>query len=132
MSIRSSLTWFVLVLFSAPTILADPAETWQATTLSDETLQKVQQTLVSYQQCVNDQTQGHINDKLDSRAITDIVLKQCEPKLGAVKTAFDAEKVPAEVSERYMRSRRTHAARNILKTVMGIQALRSGSGQALQ
>jgi len=132
MSIRSSLPLSVLILFSAPLVLADPAETWQATTLPDETLQKIQQTLVGYQQCVNDQAQGHINDKLDSRAITDTVLKQCEQKLGAIKTVFDAEKVPPEVSERYMRSRRTHAARNILKTVMGVQALRSGGGQLPQ
>jgi hypothetical protein len=129
MSIQKKLLLSVLSLCLPCMALAAPDEQWQATTLSDETLQKVQRTLVDYQQCVNDETRAHSSDRLDSRAITDIVLKKCEQRLGGVKTAFDAEKVPSDVSERYMRSRRTHAARNILKTVMGIQALQAGAGQ---
>ena len=128
MSILSRLLCAWLILFSISSVKADATnEAWQGTSLSDETLQKVQRTLVDYQQCITEQTQGHINDHLDSRAITDLVLKKCEERLGGIKTAFDGEKVPVEISERYMRSRRTHAARNILKTVMSVQALRSGT-----
>jgi hypothetical protein len=101
---------------------------WKMTTLSDETLKKVQLALVGYQQCVNDKTKLRIHHAADSRAITDAVLKQCEDQLSAVKLAFDAERVPSSVSERYMRSRRTYAARNILRTVMGVQAMRSAGG----
>jgi len=130
MSIRFGLPLLLagLVLIM-PVARAAPEEAWQGSSLSDETLKKVQLALVDYQRCINEDTQARINDRLDSRAMTDAILKQCEEKLGAVKTAFDQEKVPAEVSDRYMRSRRTHAARNILKTIMGIQALRAGSGQ---
>ncbi|MGI9211916.1 MAG: hypothetical protein ACR2HF_05545 [Methylococcaceae bacterium] len=128
MSIPSRLLYALLVLFSISSVWADaPNEAWQGTSLSDETLQKVQRTLVDYQQCITEQTQGHINDRLDSRAITDLVLKKCEERLAGIKTAFDGEKVPVEISERYMRSRRTHAARNILKAVMSVQALRSST-----
>ncbi len=129
MSIRYTRPLLATALLVLQTAHAAPNEEWQGTTLSDATLQKVQLALVGYQQCVNEDTQAHINDKMDSRALTDAVLKRCEEKLGAVKTAFDQEKVPAEISERYMRSRRTHAARNILKTIMGIQAMRSVEGK---
>jgi hypothetical protein len=129
MKILSRTLFVGIALVFLPPAFGEGEEEWKASTLKDETLQKVQTALVGYQQCVNDETRLHINDKLDSRAVTDSVLKKCEEKLGAVKTAFDGENVPASVSERYMRSRRTHAARNILKTVMGIQALRSAEGK---
>ncbi|HYE35327.1 hypothetical protein [Methylocaldum sp.] len=102
---------------------------WQGTTLSDQTLEKVKLALVAYQGCVNNETRTHIGDQLDSRAITDRILKTCEEKLSKVKAAFDGEKVPGTISERYMRSRRTQAARQILRTVMGAQAAPAATGQ---
>lgn len=102
---------------------------WRGTTLSDQTLEKVNLALVAYQGCVNAETREHMGEKADSRALTDRILKTCEEKLSKVKTAFDSEKVPGTISERYMRSRRTQAARQILRIFMGAQAAQSVTGQ---
>ena len=101
------------------------SQEWQPSTLSEETLAKVQARLLDYQHCINDETRTHINDAMDSRRITDQILKNCEDKLSAVKTAFDAENVPSSISERYCRSKRSHAAQQILRVVMATQAVRS-------
>ncbi len=98
---------------------------WEPSTLNPATLDKVHGALKVYQQCANDQTQAHLNDKMDSRKVTDLILKACEDKLTPVKTAFDAEKVPAEISERYMRAKRSQAAQQILRVVMATQAVQS-------
>jgi hypothetical protein len=116
------------ILVSAlPPALAE--DEWRGTTLSDQTLEKVNLALVAYQGCVNTETRAHIGEPVDSRALTDRVLKTCEEKLSKVKAAFDGEKVPGTISERYMRARRTQAARQILRTFMGAQAAQSATGQ---
>jgi len=102
---------------------------WRGTTLSDRTLEKVNLALVAYQGCVNSETRAHIGEQADSRVLTDRVLKTCEEKLSKVKAAFDGENVPGTISERYMRSRRTQAARQILRTFMGAQAAQTVTGQ---
>ncbi|BBL74840.1 hypothetical protein [Methylomagnum ishizawai] len=99
--------------------------TWEPSTLSPATLDKVQASLKVYQQCVNDETRAHLNDKMDSRQVADLILRNCEDKLNGIKTAFDAEKVPAPISERYMRSKRSMAAQQILRVVMAHQAMQS-------
>ncbi|MGX2040701.1 hypothetical protein ACWJKU_11305 [Methylocaldum sp. MU1018] len=102
---------------------------WRGTTLSDQTLEKVNMALVVYQGCVNQEARARINDQADSRALTDQVLKACEEKLSKAKAAFDSEKVPGTIAERYMRSRRTQAARQVLRTFMSAQAAQAASGQ---
>ncbi|BBA32262.1 putative uncharacterized protein [Methylocaldum marinum] len=102
---------------------------WHATTLSDRTLEKVKLGLVAYQSCVNDETRSHIGEEADSRALTDRVLKTCEGKLSKVKAAFDSENVPGTISERYMRGRRTQAARQVLRALMGSQAAQTVTGR---
>lgn len=110
-----------------PAIGAENQE-WQPSTLSDETLGKVREAVKNYQQCVNDETRAHLKDAMDTRKVADNILKACEAKLAAVKPAFDAEKVPGSVSERYMRSKRSLAAQQILRVVMAAQAARSTDG----
>lgn len=118
-----------LLLSACGTSGSPPKESadWQPSTLSAETLEKVQAGLRVYQQCVNDETRVHIDDKMDSRRITDRVLQQCEDELSAIKPAFDAEQVPDSISERYLRSKRSRAAQQILRVVMATQAVRSTS-----
>jgi hypothetical protein len=109
----------------APTKSAEEPQAWQPSTLKEQTLDQVNAGLRVYQQCVNDQTRAHLNDDMDSRKITDVILKDCEDKLSAIKGAFDAEQVPASISERYLRSKRSMAAQQILRVVMATQAVRS-------
>jgi hypothetical protein len=104
---------------------AEESQTWQPSTLSEQTLDKVQAALKVYQQCVNDETRVHLNDHEDSRRVADTILKNCEGKLSEVKAPFDAEKVPESISERYLRSKRSLAAQQVLRVVMATQAVRS-------
>jgi hypothetical protein len=109
----------------APVKNAEEPRAWQPSTLSEQTLDQVNAGLRIYQQCANDETRAHLNDRMDSRKVTDVILKNCEGKLSAIKTAFDAEQVPASISERYLRSKRSMAAQQILRVVMATQAVRS-------
>ena len=100
---------------------------WQPTTLSDKTLAKINGGVEGYQKCLNDETRSHVNDKEDSRKVSDLILRNCETKLTVVKEAFDAEKVPGVISDRYIRSKRSRAAQQVVKVVMSAQALRNAS-----
>lgn len=104
-----------------------PSQDWQPSTLSQATQDKVHEALRIYQQCVNDQTRLHLNDKEDSRKVAESILAHCEGKLSAVKAPFDAEKVPDSISNRYLRSKRSLAAQQVMRVVMASQALRSTS-----
>lgn len=97
---------------------------WQPTTVSEQTQAKVNAGVEQYQICLNDETKTHINDQDDSRKVTDLILRNCEKKLIVVKEAFDAEKVPGAISDHYIRAKRSRAAQQVVKVVMGAQAAR--------
>lgn len=108
----------------------EPSQEWRPSTLKEETLNQVHAGLRVYEQCVNDETRAHMNDKEDSRRVTDLILKNCEDKLLAVKAPFDAEKVPDAISERYLRSKRSQVAQQVVRVVMATQAVRSAQDPA--
>jgi len=97
---------------------------WQPTTLSDKTQAKVNAGLEEYQKCLNEETKKHVQDKEDSRKLTDLVLRNCEAKMTPIKEAFDAENVPGAISDRYLRSKRSRAAQQVVKIMMQAQAAR--------
>lgn len=109
-----------------PAAAAEQKSQWQASTLSQQTIDKANAVVQDYRLCLSDETKARINDQGDSRAIADLILRQCEPRLTPVKTLFDAEQVPAEISERYLRKNRSHGAQFVLRTVMAAQAMRAG------
>lgn len=100
------------------------SQDWKPTTLSDKTLGKINQAVESYHHCLNDETTKHVNDPEDSRKLTDLILSVCDPKLGPIKPAFQAEKVPDVISERYLQRKRSQAAQQVVRIVMGAHALR--------
>lgn len=106
-----------------PTESEIPQE-WKPTTLSDKTLAKINQAVESYQHCLNDETKKHVNDPEDSRKLTDLILSACDPKLSPIKPAFQAEKVPDVISERYLQRKRSQAAQQVVRVVMSAHALR--------
>lgn len=105
---------------AAPEVSQD----WKPTTLSEKTLGKINQSVESYHRCLNDETTKHVNDAEDSRKLTDLILSVCDPKLGPIKPAFQAEKVPDVISERYLQRKRSQAAQQVVRIVMGAHALR--------
>jgi hypothetical protein len=100
------------------------SQDWKPTTLSEKTLGKINQAVESYHRCLNDETTKHVNDPEDSRKLTDLILSVCDPKLGPIKPAFHAEKVPDVISERYLQRKRSQAAQQVVRVVMGAHALR--------
>jgi hypothetical protein len=106
-----------------------PESAWQASTLSEQTIAKANAAVLDYQQCLNVQAQQRVLQRADPRAIADAVLQACEARLGGIKAAYDAEHVPAAISERYMRQTRSRGAQNLLRFVMSVHAMRAGEEQ---
>ena len=106
---------------------AAPADQeWQASTLSPATIAKADAAVQDYNQCLTRETQARFNERGDPRAITNTILKACEDRLPAIKTAYDAENVPAVISERYIRKTRSHGVQGVLRQISAIQAQRAG------
>ena len=116
-------------LIASAVVAEEIPQEWQPSTLSEKTQAKINAGVEQYQKCLNEETRLHMDDVDDSRRITDQILGRCEGKLTAVKAAFDAEKVPAPVSDRYIRSKRSKAAQQIVRVVMSHEALRSSQNQ---
>lgn len=102
-------------------------QTWEPSTLKPETISRVQSAVKVYERCADEQTRAHINDRDDSRAVTDRILEACEAKLSDAKRAFAAENVPDTLSERYLHSRRSRIAQQVVRVVMATQAVRSAN-----
>jgi hypothetical protein len=106
--------------------------TWTESTLSEQTLKKIQASAFDYQKCLNQQIMAGIPTETDARAVTDMILRRCEDRLIPIKTTFDAEKIPDEISNRYLRQKRTQGARNVLKFVMSVQAAKAAETASKQ
>jgi|APFre7841882724_1041349.scaffolds.fasta_scaffold100572_2 hypothetical protein len=117
---------FLTGLVSITTLNAAAAGEWAPSTLSDSTIAKAQEAKVSYQQCLDEQIRKHLMSNVDSRAITDAILKACEDRLSPIRTAYDAEKVPPSITDRYLRQQRSRAAQDVLREIMAAQAVRQG------
>ncbi len=115
----------IMVLATGPANAGEEIkQEWQPSTLSEKTLAQVNGGVEAYQKCLNKETLAHVNDKEDSRKVTDLILRNCEKPLTLVKEAFEAEKVPGIISDRYIRSKRSRGAQQVVRVVMGAQAAR--------
>jgi hypothetical protein len=99
---------------------------WQASTLSPETIAKANAAVADYRQCLAKETAGKNAERGDPRAIANVILKACEDRLPAIKTAFDAESVPPVISERYIRKTRSQGVQTVLLEVSAVQAQKAG------
>jgi hypothetical protein len=99
---------------------------WHPSTLSDQTIATANAAVLDYRTCLASETKAKARDRGDPRVIANTILKSCEPRLSAIKTAFAAEHVPDSISERYQRKTRSQGAQSVLRAVMGIHAERAG------
>jgi hypothetical protein len=132
MPFRRSIVFVCLILAgcqSAP-VAEKPAtqadQQWQASTLSPETIAKAEAAVRDYQQCLNQGVIARNADRGDPRDITNQILKACEDKLPAIKTAFDTEHVPSIISERKIQQTRSHGVQSVLKVISMVQAQKAG------
>ncbi|WP_017365876.1 DUF2760 domain-containing protein [Methylococcus capsulatus] len=119
----------LLAALGAPALLRAEGE-WQPSTLSEATLAKVHEAAKAYQDCLNEAFRTHVGEDVDSRVQTDRILHACENRLTPMKAAFDAERVPDSISERYMRSYRTRGARDLVRLLMSAQAARAAAAES--
>ncbi|WNV03829.1 hypothetical protein RP726_15500 [Candidatus Methylospira mobilis] len=96
--------------------------TWTESTLSEQTLKKIQADSFDYQQCLHQQLMGEIPAETDESTVTDMILGRCEERLKPIKATFDAEKVPDDISSRYLEKKRSYAKRNVMRFVRSVQA----------
>jgi len=99
---------------------------WRPSTLSAETIAKANAAVLDYRKCLGEETKAKAENRADPRDIANTILKNCENRLPAIKAAFDAENVPATISERYLRKTRSQGAQSVLRIVMGVHAERAG------
>jgi hypothetical protein len=119
----------LLAALGVPALLRAEGE-WQPSTLSEATLAKVHEAAKAYQDCLNEEFRAHVEEDVDSRLQTDRILHACESRLTPMKAAFDAEKVPDAIGERYLRSHRTRGARELVRLLMAAQAARAAAAES--
>ncbi len=100
------------------------AKTWQPSTLSPETMETANRTVSDYHTCITQKIGAFRKAELDSRAVTDEIMKQCDSQLNPIKDAFAAENVPPSIADRYIRRKRTQTTRKVLQTMMTYEAMR--------
>ena len=91
---------------------------WQDSQLSPAAIETAQAATHRYHLCLDKEIKDIALAGKDSRAVTDLVLKKCEPALAPIRSAFEKENVLPVITNRYLRRKRTQAARNVLHAVM--------------
>ena len=121
---RKFLLPFLLMTSLTALAAKDKQEEWQASTLSESTISSIQQAKYNYLTCITEEVKKRIKIKMDSRAATDHVLKECEKSLEKVRTTFQKENIPAKTSARYLKMTRTKTARKVLQELLYAAAAR--------
>lgn len=117
-----------LLLLSASAVAEESKDEWQNTTLSDETMKKIQDARYQYKRCVGDEMQKPEYQTKDSRVSTEAIIKQCEPGLTKMRDIYLAEKVPEVIADRHLKQMRLQTTRTALQGMMFSEAARK-SGQ---
>lgn len=103
---------------------------WEPSKLKDSTIEAAQRQTANYQRCIDTEGQGISSRQADARELANEVLKKCEDRLTPVREAFLSQGVSAQEADRYLRKTRTYAARNLLRALMEVQAMRGAADTA--
>lgn len=118
---------FLLIALLATSSLGfakEAATEWNATSLSEDTIKKIQQAQYQYKKCVTEEMQKMGYSKIDSRSATEAITKQCEKVLSEMRQVYLNVKMPGEVADRHLRKMRTEMTRRVLKQLMFAEASR--------
>ena len=115
----------VLFVISLPTLAEkNQKNEWQASTLSDSTIANIQKAKYEYLTCITQEVKKRSKIKMDTRAATDLVLKECEKNLTKVRSTFKKENIPSNMADRYLKKTRTQTARKVLQEFIYAAAAR--------
>ncbi|MDD2864688.1 MAG: hypothetical protein PHC99_08180 [Methylococcales bacterium] len=101
------------------------ADEWENTTISDETIKKIQESKYVYKKCVADEMQKAPYQKQESRQATEAIVKQCENVLAKIREVYIAQKVPEVIADRHLKQMRLQTTRLVLQDMMYNEAARS-------
>lgn len=102
---------------------------WQNTTISEATIEKIQAAKYEYKKCVSDEMQKSTYASQESRAATEIIMKQCEPVLTKMREVYLGVEVPEVIADRHLKQLRLQTTRDALQNMMYAEAARQ-SGQS--
>ncbi|OAI13042.1 hypothetical protein A1507_17970 [Methylomonas koyamae] len=116
---------FALLMLAAGMACAEEAkEEWNETSLSNETIEKIQKAQFNYKKCVVDTMQKPEFAKLESRNATDAIIKLCEPTLAEMRQVYLDVQVPGVIADRHLKKLRIQVTRNLLQELMYAEAAR--------
>ncbi|MDD2801257.1 MAG: hypothetical protein PHE96_07355 [Methylococcales bacterium] len=118
-----------LLLLSASAYAEESKDEWQNTTLSEETMKKIQEARYQYKRCVGDEMQKPEYQTQESRVSTEAIIKHCEPGLAKMREIYIAEKVPEVIADRHLKQMRIQTTRTALQGMMFSEAARKSSQQ---
>ena len=121
--------FLVLMAFSSWTMAEEAKEEWNETSLTDETIQKIQQAQFTYKKCVMDAMGKPDYAKLESRNATDVVIKECEPVLADMRKVYTDVQVPAVIADRHLKKLRIQVTRKVLQEFMYAEAAKRAGAQ---
>ncbi len=113
----------ILVIGCAGGLQAE--EQWQASTLSAETIRKIQSETAKYHHCLGGEVKQFQQKRMDSRDAANLILKRCEAKLLPIRETFLAQNVEIAAVDRYLKRKRHQAARKVLQTMMFAESQRA-------
>ncbi len=120
---------FLLLTNCATTENHSKPNQWQPSTLSEETIQAARLASNKYFSCIEHELIQFRYQGGDSRYETGKLLKRCENRLIPIQTAFAKEKVDDAITRRYLRRKRTQAARHVLRIIMAMEARQRAANQ---
>lgn len=121
--------FLVLMAFSSWTIAEEAKDEWNETSLSEETIQKIQQAQFNYKKCVMDTMVKPDYAKLESRNATDAVIRVCEPVLADMRKVYTDVEVPAVIADRHLKKLRIQVTRKVLQELMYAEAAKKAGAQ---
>jgi hypothetical protein len=98
------------------------ANAWQPSALSENTIAKVTQASHEYFACIQEELGRYRHQSGDPRYATQSLLKRCEERLIPIRSAFAAEGVDPSITSRYLKRKRTQAARYALEAILELEA----------
>ncbi|NOQ36370.1 MAG: hypothetical protein GQ569_10835 [Methylococcaceae bacterium] len=114
-----------ILLYSGISMAADSKNEWQATSLTEELIKKIQQSQLHYKECVIAEMQKPAYNELKSKSATEEIIKQCEPALGKMREVYLEEKVPEIIADRHLKKMRIQTTRKLLKELMFKEAAKA-------
>lgn len=99
-----------------------PKDEWKETTISEDTIKKIQQAQFTYKKCVVDEMRKPNYGKLESRNATDVIAKYCESTLGEMRKVYTDAGVPGVIADRHLKKIRIQVTRNMLQELMYVEA----------